>query len=153
MKFLPSTLTAKYDSLTDKDRRALMFLTIFALLMLVYGVFLLHSKATKAQNAAMSAQKTLFWLRAQAPLVAAQKPVSTDAIERVIQDRAGAQGVSVSVVENANRAQVSAQHSSAAVLGNVFAGLSADGLVVEQLTLTQQPDKTVLAEAVVSRAG
>lgn len=126
-----------------------MLLLVFLCGALLYGVYALHAYASKLEKSAMQAQNDLFWLRSQAPLLAQRAEVNSSELDTIVNQAASRYGISASIAQSGERAQLSAQHADAAILGNFFAGLASEGLLFERLTMTQQADQSILAEATV----
>lgn len=140
-------LTSKLAIMPERDKRALLLLSAFLLAMLGYGVYLLHSYASKVEASALATQQQFFWLRGQAGNIKADN-AAQGSLEDTIQQTANMQNIQVNAVASGSSVQFSASHEQAAVLGSFLARLEEQGVTFERLTMSQQPDLSMTAEAV-----
>jgi general secretion pathway protein M len=129
------------DRLPQRDRRALIALTLFLLLFLLGGgTWLAHHKDQQARQDAVEARELLLWMRGQAPYLQ-QGPASTQPLSTLVQDAAAAQGLVISQSGGDREVQVSLTQSQFAVIGSWLSRLAAQGVQVSQLDIKQQSDE------------
>ncbi|MEC7120124.1 MAG: type II secretion system protein GspM [Pseudomonadota bacterium] len=141
------------DRLPSRDRKALLLLAVFLLVMLLGSVvWLTHRAANTATQSALEARELLGWMRAQAPNIRATAQ-NTQPLTQLVQQAASQQGLIVTQNGDDQVLQVSVQHQSFAVLGAWLSRLAADGVQIRQLDIRQQPDGQLQLQATLSLGG
>lgn len=145
-------LSEKYALLSSNDRRALTVLLAFLLASLLYGVFMFHQHASKVEQRALQKKNDLFWLRSQAPYIKQNTGQSNEGVQSKIETLARRYNLNVNVVENGDVAQLSVTHPNAAVLGNFLVALASDQLIYDRLSIQQEKNMEIQAEATLRAA-
>lgn len=138
------------DRLPSRDRKALLLLATFLLLLLFgLGLWSSHRAAQQATQAATDARELLVWMRAQAPNIrqgGGVQPLLTE----LVQQSASQQGLILSQNGDDQSLQVATKHESFAVLGSWLSRLAEQGVQIRQLDLRQQPDGAIQLQATLS---
>lgn len=138
------------DRLPSRDRKALLLLAAFLLLLFFgLGLWSSHRAAQNATQAATDARELLVWMRAQAPNIrqgGGVQPLLTE----LVQQSASQQGLILSQNGDDQSLQVATKHESFAVLGSWLSRLAEQGVQIRQLDLRQQPDGAIQLQATLS---
>lgn len=131
-------LTQFFARLSRRDQLALVGLAGFLLLFaLGFGGWTLHEKANASQKAYTNTVADVFWLRSQAGNITTAQSAPTGNHADTIRQVLAQSGITATVVDNNDSVQVSFGHPQAAVVSNVFAQLSQQGITIEQLQINQ----------------
>lgn len=138
------------DRLPSRDRKALLLLSLF-LLVLLFGLGLWSASraAQQATQAATDARELLVWMRAQAPNIrqgGGVQPLLTD----LVQQSAAQQGLILTQNGNDQALQIATKHESFAVLGSWLSRLAEQGVQIRQLDIRQQSDGQLQLQATLS---
>ncbi len=138
------------DRLPSRDRKALLLLSLFLLVLLFgLGLWSANRAAQQATQAATDARELLVWMRAQAPNIrqgGGVQPLLTD----LVQQSAAQQGLILTQNGNDQALQIATKHESFAVLGSWLSRLAEQGVQIRQLDIRQQSDGQLQLQATLS---
>ncbi|MFA9204092.1 MAG: type II secretion system protein GspM [Flavobacteriales bacterium] len=147
---LMQPLQQALDRLPSRDRKALLLLSVFVLLLLFgLGLWSTHRAAQNATQAATDARELLVWMRAQAPNIrqgGAAQPLLTE----LVQQSAAQQGLILTQNGDDQSLQVATKHDSFAVLGSWLSRLAEQGVQIRQLDIRQESDGALQLQATLS---
>ena len=142
-------LSERYQALGPSDRRALLVLGCFLVLMILSLSIWAQLKAGKAETRMMNAKQTLLEMRELGSRLS-QGTTSTD-IES-LKASAMRAGVAMSVTQSGGGSQISATHPSMATLSNWTAAQISAMAPFDQLSLRQQAEQAVLSATLANSA-
>ena len=144
---LKLALSERYQALGASDRRALLILGCFFVLMILSFSVWVQLKAAQAQTRMMNAKQTLLEIRELGAKLG-QGAVSTD-IESLKQSAMRA-GILLSVTPNGGANQINATHPSMATLSSWAAAQISAMAPFDQLSLRQLGEQAVLSATLAS---
>ncbi len=145
-------LQERVSELPERDRRALVLLTLFLLVFMIGGgLFMAHKQAKKAERDASDARELLLWMRSQAPNLAIG-PTNSQPLSDLLQSSAQAQGLTLTQNPMGEQISVQTSNTSFAVLGSWMSRLAAEGVQFSQLSLQEQPGGVIQLQATVKKS-
>jgi len=145
---LKLALSERYQALGASDRRALLVLGSFFVLMILSLSIWAQLKATAAQTRMVNAKQTLLEIRELGSRLSQAAP-STD-IES-LKSSATRAGIALTVTPSSGANQISATHPSMATLSSWTAAQISAMAPFETLSLSQQGEQAVLSATLVSQ--
>ena len=146
---LKLAISTRYQALGPNDRRALLVLSCFFVLMILSLSIWAQLKAGKAETRMMNAKQTLLEMRELGSRLS-QGSTSTD-IES-LKASAMRAGIAMSVTQSGSGSQISATHPSMATLSNWTAAQISAMAPFDQLILKQQGEQAVLSATLANSA-
>lgn len=145
-------LQQRLDSLSARDRFALIALTIFLLVVGIgYSVWAVHQAGERAQLRATEERDLLLWMRSQAPNIR-QNSTEQVPLNLIIQTTAQNQGLTVAQLPSGDQVQVSVTHPSFAVLGSWLSRMAEQGVSISQLDIRQTSSGELELKAMLGQA-